>query len=100
MSPAGSIGRRGRTLTVDGATLPVWRIDPYVEADEVHLSALIAPEGHIGNTLLPEVGETYDCELDGGDEFRGEVVSLVLEGHDLSINFYVLEGAEEWEGRL
>lgn len=96
MTPVGSIGRRGRTLTVDGTELPLRSIDAYVENDQVHLSALVAPTKHVGNTRLPQVGETYDCEASDGTEFVGQLVAIVLEGHDLALNFRLSEGSGNW----
>ena len=101
MNPVGSIGRPGvDELVVDETTLPAWSCDPYVEDDEVHLSALVAVAKHTGTTALPKVGETYDCETPDGAEFQGECVALSLEADGLAISFHVLEGAENWEGRL
>ena len=93
----GSIGRRDRTLTVDGTELPLWSIDSYLESDQIHLSCLVAPEKHTGNTRLPQVGETYECEASDGTDFVGEVVAIVLEGHDLAINFRLSGGSGNWE---
>lgn len=88
-------------LTVDDTTLPVWGLDPYSEDGEIHVSALIAAGEHTGHTSLPEVGEVVDCETSDGEEFRGEVVSLGLEGQGgLALNVRLTSGAENWEGRL
>lgn len=97
MSPVGSIGRADRTLTVGEIELPLWSIDAYMENDQLHLSALIAVEKHTGNTPLPRTGETYDCGTSDGTEFRGELVSLSLEGRDLALNVRLTGGSGNWE---
>lgn len=56
---------------------------------------MIGSIGRRDRTLT--VGETYDCEASDGTEFVGEVVAIVLEGHDLAINFRLSGGSGNWE---